>query len=60
MNKNYEVHTYLELKVASYIQAGSKEEAIALTAEFIDADFLKQKVLDISRIDIHSAFLAND
>lgn len=59
MNKKYEVHTYIEMKVASFIEAESESEAIKLTSELNDIDFLKHHILDISTIDIQRAFVAD-
>jgi hypothetical protein len=59
MTNKYEVHTYIEMKVASFIEAKSEEEAIKLTSGLNDTDFLKHKILDISTIDIRRAFIAD-
>jgi hypothetical protein len=56
MNKKYEVHTYIEMKVASFIEAKSEAEAIKLTSKLNDTAFLKHHILDISTIDVHRAF----
>lgn len=55
----YEVHTYIEMKVASFIEAESEEEAIELTSELNETDFLEHEILDISTIDIKRAFIAD-
>lgn len=56
MAKKYEVHTYNEMKVASFVYAKSKEEAIKIACKKDTSSFLKDEVLDISTIDVKFAF----
>lgn len=56
MTKKYEVHTHIEMKVASFIYADSEDEAISIASQKDAGSFLQGQILDISTINIQSAF----
>jgi hypothetical protein len=55
MNTKYEVHTYIEMKVATFIYANSEKEAIAIACEKDADSFLKDQILDISTVKVNFA-----
>ena len=56
MANKYEVHTYIEMKVASFIFANSEDEAISIASEKDADSFLKDQILDISTVNVKLAF----